>query len=106
MRREAIAREPWEGHRIASRRVDRIDGRDPGRPVIGVVDAAVAVKRRLRIYGKHGIRSKRPDLADQLLAQGEIVGERAIGLVEERDAVIADDRRRGPLLDLANGRQL
>ena len=38
-----------------------------------------------------------------MLAQGEVVGEGAVGLVEERDAGVADDRGGGPLLGLAQG---
>ena len=72
--------------RVARRRVDGVDGRHPGRPVVGVVHAAVAVEQRLRVDGQDGVRPERPDLAHELLAQGEVVGEGAVGLVQERDA--------------------
>ena len=54
--------------------------------MVGVVHAAVAVEQRLRVGGEDGVGTERPDLADELLAQGEVVGERAVGLVQERDA--------------------
>ena len=38
--REARPREVRERHRVAGRRVDRVDGGDPGGPMVGVVDAA------------------------------------------------------------------
>jgi hypothetical protein len=71
-----------------------------------VVDAAEAVEHDLRVRRQDGIRPKRPDLADELLAQREIVLERAVGLVEEGDALVADDRRGGRLLGLPQGGQL
>jgi len=74
--------------------------------VVGVVDAAEAVEHDLRVRRQDGIRPKRPDLADELLAQREIVLERAVGLVEEGDALVADDRRGGRLLGLPQGGQL
>ena len=68
----------------------------PGRPVVRVVDAAAAVEEDLRVVGQHRVRPELADLADQQLAERQLVGERAVRLVEEPDVVIADDggRRR------------
>ena len=65
----------------------------PGGAMVDVVHAAVVVEHVLRVHGEDRVRPERPDLAHELLAQGEVVGERAVGLVEERDAVVA---RRSP----------
>ena len=78
----------------------------PGGAMVGVVDPAAAVEDRLGIGREDGVRAERPDLADELLAQREVVGERAVGLVQEGHAGIADDRGRRPLLGLAQGGQL
>ena len=51
--------------------------------MVGVVDPAALVEDRLGVGGEDGVRTERPDLADELLAQGEVVGEGAVGLVEE-----------------------
>ena len=74
--------------------------------MVGVVDAAVAVEDDLRVGRQHRVGPERPDLADELLAQGEVVGERPVGLVEERHARVAHDLGRGPLLALAERGQL
>ena len=60
----------------------------------------------LRVGGEDRVRPERPDLADQQLAQREVVGERAVGLVQEAHARVADHGRRGALLGLAQCRQL
>ena len=73
--------------------------------MVGVIDAAVAIDERLGIGRQDGIRAERPDLAHELLAQGEVVGQGAVGLVQERDAGVPDDRRGGSLLRLAKGGQ-
>ena len=94
-----------KGHRVAGGRIDRVDGGHPGRAVVGVVDAAVAVEDDLRVGGEHGVRSERPDLADEVLAEGEVVVECAVGLVEERHARVADDVGGDPLLLFAQRRE-
>jgi hypothetical protein len=71
---EAAAGEPRERHRVTSGRIDGVDRGHAGRPVIGVVHAAVAVEDDLRIGREHGVRPERPDLADEELAKGEVVG--------------------------------
>ena len=97
--------EPRERHRVPRRRVDRVDRGDPGGSMVGVVDPAALVDDRLGVGGEDGVRSEGPDLADELLAQGEVVGEGAVGLVEEADPGVADDRRGRPLLGLAQGQR-
>ena len=77
----------------------------PGGPVVGVVDAAVVVEQRLGVHRQDRVGPEGPDLADQLLAQGQVVGERAVRLVEEADALVADDRGGGPLLRLPERRR-
>ena len=91
MRREAAASQRREGHRVARRRVDRIDRGQAGGAMVGVVDAAVVVEERLGVGGEDGVRPEGPDLADEQLAQGEVVGQRAVGPMEEGDARVADD---------------
>ena len=83
MGRQPAPCEPRERHRVARRRVDRVDRGDPRRSVVGVVDPAALVDDRLGVGGEDRVRPERPDLADELLAQGEVVGERAVGLVQE-----------------------
>ena len=63
----------------------------PGGPVIGVVDPAVRVDDDLGILGQDGIGPERADLADEQLAEREVVGECPVRLVEEADPGIADD---------------
>src|SRR5439155_5780878 len=72
VRREALAGQPWEGHRIAGRRIDRIDGRDSGRAMVGVVDAAALVEQGLWIGGQDRVGPEGSNLTDELLAQGEV----------------------------------
>jgi hypothetical protein len=103
---QAVTGEPREGHRVAGRRIDGVDGCDPRGAVVGVVDAAVAVEQRLGIHRQHGIGAEGPDLADQLLTQGKVVGERAVRLVQEGDSLVADDVGGGTLLGLAQRREL
>ena len=69
--------------------------------MVRVVDATVPVEQRLGVRREDGVRAEGPDLADQLLAQGQVVGERAVGLVQEGHAGIADDRGRGALFGLS-----
>ena len=101
MRLEPVAVEPGKRHRVASGRIHGVDGREPGGPVVGVVDAAIAVEEGLGVGRQDRVRSKGPDLADQHLAQREVVGQPAVGLVEERDPGVPDDPGRGPLLRFA-----
>ena len=56
MRLESALREPRERHRVARRRIDRVDRREPGRAMVGVVDAAVAIEEGLRVGGQDGVR--------------------------------------------------
>ena len=79
---QAGAGEPGERHRVAGRRIDGVDGGHAGGPVVGVVDATVAVEDDLGIAREDGVGTERPDLADEQLAQGEIVRQGAVGLVE------------------------
>ncbi len=97
--------QPREGHRIAGRRIDGVDGGDPRGPVVGVVHATTLVEDGVRIGGEHRVGPKGPDLANELLAQGEVVGKRAVRPVEECHAGVADDRGRGALLRLTRGRE-
>ena len=101
VRRKPRARERREGHRVAGGRVDGVDRGQAGRPMVGVVDPAALVEERVGIGGEDGIRPEGADLADELLAQRQVVGQRPVRLVEERDPGVADDRRRRALLGLA-----
>ena len=104
--REAAPGEGRERHGVARRRVDGIDRGEAGRPVIGVIDPTARVEQRLGIGRQDGVRAEGPDLPDQVLAEGEVVDERAVGLVQEADTGIPDDLRRRALLGLAQGREL
>ena len=105
-RLQAVAGEPRERHRVAGRRVDGVDRGHARQPVVDVVHAAVAVEDRLGVDRQHRVGTELADLADELLAQGEVVGERPVRLVEEADVVVAHDLRRGPLLALAERAEL
>ena len=105
-RLEPVAGEPRERHRVAGRRVDGVDRRHARQPVVDVVHAAVAVEDRLGVDRQHRVGTELADLADELLAQGEVVGERPVRLVEEADVVVAHDLGRGPLLALAERAEL
>ena len=74
--------------------------------MVRVIDPAAAVEDRVGIGGEHGVGLEGADLAHELLAQGEVVGQRPVGTVQERQPGVADDRRRGALLGLAQGGQL
>src|SRR4029450_1511083 len=74
--------------------------------MVGVVDAAAEMEHGLRVRAEDRVGLERADLADQHLAQGEVIRQRAVGLVQERDAGVADDVRRSTLLSLAKGREL
>ena len=76
------------------------------RSVVGVVDPAVPIDDRLGIGGEHRVRLKRPDLADEVLAQDQVVREGAVRHVEEGDPGVPDDVGGGALLALAQGREL
>ena len=106
VRREAAACEPRERHRVARRRVGRVDRRHARGAVVGVVHAVGAVEDRLGVGREDGVRTEGADLADELLAEGQVVGQRTVGSVEERDPGVADHVGRGPLLRLADRRQL
>ena len=87
-----------ERHRVARRRVDRVDGGQAGRPMVGVVHAAVArgTASRGRWRGpRPGRRSGSRGRAARA-GRGRWRGRRR--LVEERDAGVADDGGGGPLL--------
>ena len=105
-RLEAVAREPRERHRVAGRRVDGVDRGHPRHAVVDVVHAPVVVEDRLRVDRQDRVGPERADLADEELAQREVVGERAVGLVEERHARVADDLRRRLLLRFAERAEL
>ena len=66
--------------------------------MIGVIHAAAAVEQHLGVLAEDGVRPERSDLADELLPQRQVVLERAVRLVEKRNAFVADDVRRSPLL--------
>ena len=83
---EARPGQPRERHRVAGRRIDRIDGRDPGRAMVRVIDPAAAVEDRVGIGREHRIGLEGADLAHELLAQRQVVGQRPVGTVEERHA--------------------
>ena len=53
--------------------------------MVGVVDPAALVDDRLGVGGEDRVRAEGPDLAHELLAQGEVVGEGAVGLVEDTE---------------------
>ena len=105
VRRQAGSGERREGHRVARGRIDGVDGGHAGRPVVRVVDPAALVEEGVRVGGEDRVGAEGPDLAHELLAQGQVVGQRPIRLVEERDAGVADDRRGRTLLGLAQGGQ-
>src|SRR4029450_4137614 len=65
--------------------------------MVGVVDAAAEMEHGLRVRAEDRVGLERADLADQHLAQGEVIRQRAVGLVQERDAGVADDGRRSTL---------
>ena len=104
--RQAAACEPRERHRVARRRVGRVDRRHAGRAVVGVVHAVGAMEDRLGVGREDGIRAEGADLADEVLAEGKIVGQRTVGSVQERHPGVADHVGRGPLLRLADRREL
>ena len=105
VRSEPGSHEVGERHRVPRRRVDRIDGGDARRPVVGVVDAAAAIEQDLRVVGQDRVRPELADLADEQLPEGQLVGKRPVRLVEEPDVVIADDLARPALLGLTRRRQ-
>ena len=74
--------------------------------MVGVVDAAAPVRHDVRIVGEYGVGPERADLTDQQFAERQVVGQCAIGLMEEGHALIADDGRGAPLLGLACQRKL
>ena len=90
-----------EGHRVTGGRVHGVDGGDAGGSMIGVVHATAAVEDGLGVGAEDRVGPERPDLADELLAQRQVVGEGPIRLVQEGDAFVADDGRGGALLTLA-----
>src|SRR5690349_23949192 len=99
---EAALREPREGHRVARGRVAGVGGGPAGGPVVRVVDPGATRERVLRVRGEDGVRTERSDLADEVLAQDQVVDEAAVRHVQERDALVADDLRGRPLLALAD----
>ena len=106
VRREAAACEPRERHRVARRRVRRVDRRHARGAVVGVVHAVGAMEDRLGVGREDGVRTEGADLADEVLAEGQVVGQRTVGSVQERDPGVADHVGRGPLLRLADRREL
>ena len=77
----------------------------PACSVIGVLDVAPPRHEHSRVDREHGIGSKAAQLANQLLAHDQVVGERSVGLVEERHVLVADDSRGVALLRFAAPRQ-
>jgi hypothetical protein len=59
--------------------------------MVGVVDAAAPMEHSLGIGAEDGVRLERPDLTHQMLAQGEVIDQGTVRLVEERHALVADD---------------
>ena len=103
---QAGSGEPRERHRVSGGRVHGVDRGHPRSPMIGVVHAAVAVEEDVRVGREDGIGPERPDLADEQLAQREVVREGAVGLVEVGHALVADDPGGFVLLPLALGGQV
>ena len=74
--------------------------------MVGVVHAAVAREGVLRVGREDRVRAEGANLAHEVLAQDQVVDERAVGHVQEGHARVADDLGRGPLLALAERREL
>ena len=74
--------------------------------MIGVVDHAAAVDDHLGVAAQNRVRLEGPDLADEHLAQRQVVREHAVGLMEERDTAVTHYGRRLALLVLALQRKL
>jgi len=60
-----------------------VDGRHRGRSVVCVIDPATAVDHDLGVAGEDRVGLEGPDLAHQHLAQGHVVDQVAVGLVQE-----------------------
>ena len=100
--REALrGDEMGEGHGIAGGGVDGVERRRTGLAMVDVLDDAGLVDDDAGIGRGHGIGPEAADDADELLAEGQVVGQRAIGAMQEGDALVADGRGCGPLLGLA-----
>jgi len=74
--------------------------------VVGVVHAAVAVEEDVGVGREDRVGPERPDLADEQLAQREVVREGTVWLVEVGHALVADDPGGFVLLPLALGGQV
>ncbi len=72
--------------------------------MVDVLHEAAFIHDEPRIGRGDGIGPERADKAHQLLAQGEVVGEGALGTVHEAHIVVAHDGGRGTLLGLARSR--
>ena len=59
--------------------------------MIGVIDAAAGVDHDFRIAAEDGIGLERPNLANEQLAQGHVVGQTTVRLMHEAHACVADD---------------
>ncbi len=84
------ADESREGHGVGCGRHGGIDGRDAALAVIDMVDEAVVTDDDPGVVGGDGVRPEGAQDAYQLLAHGEIVGERAFRLVEEGHRLVAE----------------
>src|ERR1035437_2446949 len=69
--------------------------------MVGVVDPTARIDHDFGILGKDRIRPERPDLADEKLAQDEVVDQGAVRLMQEAHPGVAYDFRRSALLMLA-----
>ena len=94
-----------EGHRVARRRVHGVDRRHGRGTVVRVLDPPGAAEEHRGVHRQHGVRAELADGGHELLAKGQVVGQRPVGRVQEGHRLVADDRGRGPLLGLARGRQ-
>jgi hypothetical protein len=103
---DAVARQPWEGHRVARGGIGGVDRREARGAMVRMVHAPVAMEQRLGIRGEHGVRAEGANLAHEVLAQDQVVGQGAIGHVQERHALVADHLGGGSLLSFTERREL
>ena len=88
--REALVdRRLRKRHRVAGRRIDSVDRGDGRCPVVGVLDVAIVADEHGGVHGQNGVGPKGADDADELLAERQVVLERAIRAMQERDALVA-----------------
>ena len=93
-----------EGHGVACRGVDGIEGRGARLAVVDVLDEAGLVDDDARVGSGHRVRSEGADDAHQLLAKRQVVGQGAVRPVQERHALVADGAPRRPAAPPRAGR--